>query len=398
MTTSATSGAADEIRSILIGAARNVAPVLRQEADQAAADSRLTGTAAAALREAGLLRLGIPRQFDGYAVDPAICLAVTSEVALACPSSAWVVGLNYLAQHIAAFFGERVRQELWGESSDVPMCASFNGVGLAATRVEGGQVVSGRWPWASGCHDARWAPIGISIVDGAGAVTARGIAVVPMADLSIENTWDMVGMRGTGSDTLVAEGIFIPDHRIRPFADLVAGAGEGREPLYRIPIGSMMVMMVGPMLGIARAVFGQTMDIVTSGKAMPMSTHRQLADSPSVQATLADAANLIDSAELHLMRSADAMITAARAGVEPDLTARTRTRMDAGYAVRCLRDAVQLLLSVGGASNFARTTLVMRYWHDLETASKQPTLSEGLTREMYGRALVGNHDPVSLLV
>jgi 3-hydroxy-9,10-secoandrosta-1,3,5(10)-triene-9,17-dione monooxygenase len=62
----------------------------------------------------------------------------------ACPSSSWVVAISYGAQHIAASFGDDVRRELWGNSPDIPLCGSFNGVGLTATRVDGGQPVSGR--------------------------------------------------------------------------------------------------------------------------------------------------------------------------------------------------------------------------------------------------------------
>ncbi|MGV9937171.1 acyl-CoA dehydrogenase family protein [Streptomyces olivaceoviridis] len=109
----------------LMAAAQEIAPVLRRSADAAERDSRLTPEAERALREAGLFRLGVPKRWGGAELAPADSMEVTAEVALACPSSAWVVMVSYVAQQIAASFGEQGRQDLWGDGPDVPMCGVF---------------------------------------------------------------------------------------------------------------------------------------------------------------------------------------------------------------------------------------------------------------------------------
>ncbi|WP_037855266.1 acyl-CoA dehydrogenase family protein [Streptomyces sp. NRRL S-340] len=380
----------------LLRAVRALSPVLRAEADDAERDSRLTPEAAQALRDAGLFRLGVPRDLGGLELPLAAALDVTAEIALACPSSAWVTMVTYVSQQIAASFGEGARSDLWGAGPDVAMCGVFGGAGAAAEPVEGGLLVSGRWGWASGCHQADWALLGVPLA-GPGTEPERGLALVRVADLTVERTWDMAGMRGTGSDTLVADSVFVPYHRLRPFADVIKGPGAAQAPLYRIPPGSMTLASLGPLLGAARAVFRLTMEAVDGGKPMAMSLHPRLADSPSVQAALAEAATLIDSAALHLTRSAEAVDAAAAAGTSA-LLDRARVRMDAGHASRCLREAVQSLLTVNGAGSFARGRLIQRYWHDLETGARHPTLNPGLAREMYGRALVGDPRPVSPMV
>jgi 3-hydroxy-9,10-secoandrosta-1,3,5(10)-triene-9,17-dione monooxygenase len=180
---------------------------------------------------------------------------------------------------------------------------------------------------------------------------------------------------------------------------MIQGRGEAtREPLYRIPVGSLMIALMSPLLGIGREVFRLTMETVESGKPLVNSVYRSLADSPSVQAALADAATLIDSAHLHLARSAEFLGAAAASGSTPDLLERARVRMDIGHASGCLREAVQLLLTISGASSFSRAKVIQRYWRDLETAARHPGLNPGLAREMYGRALVGNQEPVSFMV
>jgi 3-hydroxy-9,10-secoandrosta-1,3,5(10)-triene-9,17-dione monooxygenase len=375
-------------------ASRAVAPVLRQHADEAERASRLTLQAVLALREAGLFRLGVPKRFGGHEAFPATCLDVTAEVALACPSSAWIVMVSYAAQQMAASFGEQACQDLWGDGADVPMCGVFSSSAASAAPVDGGLLVSGSWAWASGCDHAEWAVLGTPLIGPDGQAGAPGVALVPTADLTIEETWDMAGMRGTGSHTLVANKAFVPHHRLRSLPSLLEGNAQAGGP-YRIAPGALTLTSVGPLLGIARAVFQQAMEAVEKGKPLKMSLHKTMADSPSVQAALADAATLIDSAHLHLTRSAEFIGAAAAAGVTPDLVERARVRMDVGHASTCLLEAVQLLLTVSGAGSFATAKATQRYWRDLETAARHPTLNPGLAREMYGRALVGNREPVT---
>jgi alkylation response protein AidB-like acyl-CoA dehydrogenase len=135
-------------------------------------------------------------------------------------------------------------------------------------------------------------------VDEADQVTGQGLAIIPLADLTIENTWDMAGMRGTGSNTLVAEQCFVPDYRIRPFAQILVSAQAPTEPLYRVPAGAMTITLMGPPLGAAEEIFDLTVEVVASAKPMASSFYRSLADSPGIQGSLADAATLIDSAQV----------------------------------------------------------------------------------------------------
>ncbi len=389
---------AAKTRTDLIEAALSVVPVLRQNAERADRESQLTTEGTAALHAAGLFRLGAPKVFGGHEAGMAATLDVTSTVGLGCASSAWVLALTHANQHIAAGFGADVREEVWGDGTDVGMCGSFTGHNLTAKRVDGGQVVCGRWPTASGAYQAGWATVGIAIADERGGTADRGVALIPMGALAIDETWDMIGMRGTGSHTIVADSVFVPDHRIRRFGAVLAGPAEAGEPLYRIPLGSMSLMFLGPMLGSTRAAFDLVMESVSAGKPLAMSHYGHLADSPSVQATLADVAVLMDTARLHLYRSANMLDATATAGEELSLLSRAQVRMDAGHASMCLRSAMEFLLTIGGAASMAVANPIQRHWRDLQTAARQPMINTGLSREIYGRALVGNQEQASYLV
>ena len=393
------SDAVADSRRALVESTHAIAPALRREADAAERDSRLTEAATRALRKAGMFRLGVPGRFGGYQASPATCLDVTAEIGLACPSSAWIVAVTYAAQLLAASFGEQARRDMWAEDADTPMCGVFGGTGVVTERIQGGLLISGAWSWASGCYQAKWALLTAPLPGPDPAQAEQGLALVPVADLTIKDTWDMAGMRGTGSHTLLGDRVFVPEYRLRSFARILEGhQGSALGPLYTIPAGSLIVTLMGPLLGIGREVFRRTLETVGSGKPLTGSVYRSLADSPSVQAAVANAATLIDSASLHLARSAEFVDAAAEAGNAPALVDRARVRMDIGHASRCLREAVQLLLTVNGAGSFARANVMQRYWRDLETAARHPSLNPELAREMYGRALVGNRQPVSHMV
>jgi 3-hydroxy-9,10-secoandrosta-1,3,5(10)-triene-9,17-dione monooxygenase len=338
---------ADERLQPLLATVREIAPVLRANADRADVESKLSDESAKALLDAGLFRLAVPKSLGGYEVDLTTLIEIAAELGQSCPSSAWVVTITYGAQHMAASFGERTRRELWGDAPDGAFCGSFGGVDVVTEKVAGGQLVSGRWPWASGAYQARWAVVGLPIFDEDGVVTSQGLAVIPADDLSVRDTWDMAGMRGIGSHTLVADEVVVPDHRIRSFAQVLGGPAEGIESIYRVPIASVGLTLLGPMLGAAQAVLDLTMETVRKGKPMAGSVYAHLADSPSMQANLADATNLLDSAGLHVFRSTEYLDTTAAAGGQFDTLGRARVRMDAGYASKCLRDALHLLLSQG---------------------------------------------------
>ncbi|NMO55503.1 indole oxygenase [Actinoplanes sp. TBRC 11911] len=368
-------------------------PVLRKYADQADRESRLPQEMVDAMTAAGLFRMGVPLTLGGRELDVETSIPVFAEVGAACASCGWVAAISYGSQQVAGAFGDRVREELWGDSPDVPICSSLNGTGVTANAVAGGVEISGRWPWASGCHEAHWAELDLPLPDG-----GYGLVLVPMSELTIESSWNMVGMRGTASDTIVAEGVVVPSHRIKSMAEIVSGKLDGIEPLYRVPAGAMTLALAAALLGATREVYAQTIQAVERGKPLSMSFYRSLADAPSVQAALADAANLIDTAELHMFRSARRVTDASAAGAELTMRQRTRLRMDGAYAVQSMLDAVQLLMTVRGGSAFAHANDIQRPWRDLQTAARHPALNLGLAREMYGRVLAGIEEPISGLI
>jgi 3-hydroxy-9,10-secoandrosta-1,3,5(10)-triene-9,17-dione monooxygenase len=261
--------------------------------------------------------------------------------------------------------------------------------------------VSGRWPWSSGSLHAQWGVGGVPVVDESGDVVDVGLALMPMHELSVEDTWFVAGMRGTGSNTIVADEVVVPDHRILP----VPRALEGEYPtefkdevLYRsafIPV--LALILVGPLLGLARAALHDVVEKAPR-RAITYTSYERQTDSVAFQMAIAEAAAKVDTAHLHAYRAAADIDDAARAGTYPDLSARARVRMDAGWAARQAREAVDLLISAHGASAFAEASPLQRIWRDLNTASRHAVVNPSVNEEIYGKALLGVQPQITDLI
>lgn len=385
---------------VLLDRVQQLAPTLQRHSAEAEIRCQLVEEVVEELRRAGLFRLGVPMGHGGYEVDLTTALPVIAEVARFCASSAWIVAITYSLHQALGSLPPRVHRDIWGADPNIVMCGAFRAESAQSVAVDGGVLVSGRWSWASGCHHAEWAWLAVpATAAGDGSVTTAVMALLPVKELTVERTWNMVGMRATGSDTLVAESVYVPHHRIQGMAEVFSGSSEsGAAPLYRVGLGSMALTIAAPMLGAARAVLDDVIATVQSGKPMAMSVYRSLAEAPTTQAAVADAANLIDSSQLHLNRSAESVSVSAASGASIAYVERARLRMDVAHASESLRRAVSVLMSTGGASSFSLSATAQRHWRDLETAARHPMLNSDLFRLVYGRALLGNEEPLATLV
>lgn len=375
-------------------------PVLAANADRTEQDRRLADDSLKALRDAGMFRLGTPRAMGGHGVGVRTAAEVCAELARGCASSSWLVGIAYGGALFASQLAGQARDAVWIDNPDAFVCGAANPSGTVRP-VSGGLVLSGVWPWISGVLHAPWLVLGVQWTDGeTHGETHRGLALVRTESVEIRDTWHMAGMRGTGSNTAVADDLFVPDHRVLTFDDIANGASARRHPDERrvtFPL-SINLPLVGTGIGIARGALAHVVRVVAGGKRHASPLHPLVADAPAHQLNVADAATLIDTARLHLTRATEELDLASRAGRRPDLEARSRMRLDGGHAMRCARDAVSLLLDTGGASGFADTSPLQRAWRDIETASRHAALSSETSREIYGRVLLGASLPANPVI
>lgn len=387
----------DDARTDLLTRARELVPLLREHAEAGERDRRLTEETANALRAAGMWKLTAPRRVGGYQADVRTYLEVCEEVARGDGSAGWVTMLMNTGAYLMGQFPDRARDEVYRPDPDAAVCGQLN-PSATARPVDGGFVVSGRWAWASGSYWAQWNLGAIPLVDERGEMVDLRQVLIPTAELTIEDTWFAAGMAATASNTFAADEVFVPAHRtlsIFGFLRGVTRSDHSDEPLCRTGTYLPLLEHVAPMLGLARAALEHVLDTVHRGKPIAFSVYQRSIDAPSYQLAIADAAALIDTATLHAYRSADAVDAAARDNVPLDTVTRGRVRSDiATVAVRC-REAMALLLDVGGASSFAQNNPLQRIWRDLEIIARHALTNVNLSREIYGRALLGIDEQVT---
>ena len=285
----------------LIERAASMRPLLEQQADETDRLRRLSDPTVQALKDAGMCRLMVPARFGGYQTDIHTYIAVMAEVGRGCGSTAWVASLINVCAWLAGLCPERAQQEIWGADPEAWIAGSLAPHG-EATPVDGGWRVTGRWMWASGCLHAQWAACGIHMNDERGGMANLGLSLMPMTDLAIEDTWFMAGMKGTGSNTIVARDVFVPEHRFLPYP----AAFEGRyrtehteEIVYRVALVPVTVLiLIGAQLGIARAALDYTIARAPA-RGVTHTNYRTQTESTGFQMLVAEAAMKIETATLH---------------------------------------------------------------------------------------------------
>ena len=391
---------ADVSREVLIARAREIRPLLERHASQTDSLRRLPDDVVRGLRESGLCRLMVPKRHGGYQTSVRTYIEVMAEVGRGCASTAWVASLVNVCEWLAGLFPDRAQQDVWGANRDAWIAGSLAPNGIAIP-VDGGWRVSGKWPWASGSMHSQWVACGIHMENERGEMTNLGLSLMPIADVTVEDTWFMVGMKGTGSNTIIAKDAFVPEHRFLPYPPAFQGQYRTEhvdEPVYRVALVPVTVLILaGSQLGAASAALEYVV-AKSKTRGITHTTFQRQADSSGFQMLVAEAAMKIDTAYLHALRAADDLDRAADTRRHPDLTERARVRMDTALAAKYAREAVELLVQAHGTSSLADHNPLQRLWRDVHVASHHAITEWQVNLEVYGRALLGVEPNITHLI
>ncbi|MFF1448616.1 acyl-CoA dehydrogenase family protein [Streptomyces sp. NPDC058274] len=327
---------------------------------------RLADEVVAAITASGAAGHFVPRRWGGAEGTFGALLADVSALAEGCTSAAWCGMLWAAHGRYAAQLPERGQREVWGASPHVRIAAALMPPAGGAQPVKGGWRVHGTWACVSGIDFAEWVLVSAPepYEDG------RRIRVfaVPAREVTVEDTWDSTGLRGTGSHTVVIGDVFVPHHRSFLQADLIRGSEDPAGARCHTAPAQLAggLLFCAPALGAARRALG-----VWSEWAAAKSTGsgRPQHDSPAVREALACASARIDAAGLLLTRAAH------RADTEPvtDLLVAGNQR-DAAVAAELLAGAVDRLFRTGGAHIRDAGGELQRLWRDVHTVASHGVL------------------------
>jgi 3-hydroxy-9,10-secoandrosta-1,3,5(10)-triene-9,17-dione monooxygenase len=376
----------------VLDAVGELLPVLRERAQEAEDTREVPADSIKSLEEAGFFKLLQPARFGGLEADPVTFYEAVRMIASACGSTGWVASVIGVHAWQLALFPAQAQQEVWGDDPATRMSSSYAPTGHAQL-IEDGHTLKGRWSFSSGCAHASWVLLGGIVHDADKNPVDFRTFLLPISDYRIEDVWDTVGLRGTGSNDIVVDAAFVPEHRSLSFSDVTKCACPGQEvnkaPLYRIPFGSIFSNTITtPIIGMATGAYhahvGYQRDRVSTAYL-----GQKTAEDPFAQVRVARAAAEIDAAWLAIERNMTELMGHARAGEPIPMPLRLRIRRDQVCGTERAVGAVDLLFENSGGRALRNGTTIQRFWRDVHAGRGHAINDPERALSMFGRGEFG---------
>ena len=372
--------------------ARAMVPTLRECAKESEDARVLIRGNEQLLHESGLFRFHQPKAFGGMELPFVALVDIVAEIARGCPSTAWNVGNLGCHHWILGYYDPDTQHEVWDANPDTLIASSIALAAGRARKVDGGFVVSGRWPFSSGVDNSDWNMLAATVFDGDKPSDSR-LCIVPKSDYQIIDTWDAMGMGATGSKDVAASEIFVPDRRALALRECRGGfehpgAALNRGSLFGIPIVAASGHPLAP-AAVGAAEGALEMFLESMGKRTGTYTGARVADFQAVQIKVARARSLIDSARHLLRQSAIAFDEFAARGEVPDLETKLRFRAHSAFAVNQAREAVEALWSCYGAQGLYTRDPLQRHLRDVMAINQHFSFNFDIAGSAYGLHALG---------
>jgi alkylation response protein AidB-like acyl-CoA dehydrogenase len=386
-------------REELIECARAMVPRLRERMMQTQRERKLPDQTIAELNDAGLFNVRRPREYGGVEIDNQTYVDVIGELARGCGSTAWTVGIiNDMWFLGGTVLPAQGRHEFY-ESGLAATGPFYPRSGGGGRKVDGGYVVDGgEWPWASGSQIAGWVMPRVNLFDDDGQLIDVLVPMIPIEETEVIDEWHTIAMRGSASNTIKIENVFVPEHRVGLMSRVLTGQHIADMPDFqRQPWLTGVIFGLVPIaVGLGRAA----LEIVLGrfpGRPIATTTHMDAAAATRNHLLVAEAAQKIDAADLLLHRGAATLDMWAASGHAPSVLERTKARADFAYAGRLSLEAVQMLYRDIGASAIAEDSPLARIALDSNAVPMHAAFNPTTGLENYGAALCGQMPPAMSL-
>lgn len=360
----------------LMDAARAIAPIIEEHREEAERERRLSKPALDALRESGLLRMATPKSLGGLEADPITRAMVVEEVSRHDSAAGWTLE-NPIDW---AFFCSRLPdegvEEIYSDGGDVLIAAQF-GRPLNATSTEGGFRVSGRAPFVSNCYDADWISC-TAVVDAdqhSEGEPETLMVYFPAEGCEIIDTWHVMGMRGTGSNDISVNDVFVPKARTFPMMPEYEPGSHYQGPLYRMPIvGAAGTGIPTPMLGIARRALDTVVEIALT--KTPVGANAPLTQRSSAQMQLGKAEAILRSGRLLLLNTVSEAWQRCLDGKPHSLKQKADLLLGSTHAMASAVEAVDLACRIAGTTSIRTNNPLEQCFRDVQTMRHHVFASE----------------------
>jgi 3-hydroxy-9,10-secoandrosta-1,3,5(10)-triene-9,17-dione monooxygenase len=368
---------------------RELSPLLRDRAVAAEEARRLPDESVKELKETGVVRLLQPKRFGGFEAEPKLFYESLLNVAAACGSTGWVTGVVGVHPWQIALFPDKVQHEVWDEDPDTWVSSSYM-PGGRMTPAEGGYVLNGRWSFSSGCDHCQWAILGVMLDRGEGSPPEMWNVLIPRSDYRIEDVWHVMGLCGTGSNDIIVEDLFVPEHRTINLVKMFNWESPGLEvntsPLYRMPFGTMFSNAItGAIIGMAEGVLADNLEYT---KARVSKSWGKATDDPYTVSALGRAASEVDACRTQLLRNIGDMYETVMRGQPITLEARSRARRDQVQGTARAIAAIDDIFDRSGAGTISLSNPIQRLWRDAHAGRHHTVNSVDRSLHSYGMTVM----------
>lgn len=365
-----------------------IGPVLDAHAGEAERERHLSLPAFEAMRDADLYHMFLPRALGGLELDPVSGMKVVEAVSRYDSAAGWNLQIGVALTVLMAWLPEDGAEEI----SHSPFVAGAHFPIGRAVAADGGYRLTARCPFSSGCQQASWFTCQAQIYDDERprvGPDGQPVVVWPFfraEEGQIIDTWNTMGMRGTGSHDTVANEVFVPEHRVawpRPLTD-PCEAYSG--PLYRTTVWPPVAVLAPPALGIAQAAIDFVIEL--GSKKKPSYFTSNLGERPVVQTQVAEAQALVGASRAYLHESLNEAYDTALRGNLLSQEEKVKVQLATIYAIRASADAVNLVCRAAGTTAIKKDFPLEKHFRDVQVITKHAYASTA-RYESVGQLLFG---------
>lgn len=373
-----------------------ILPLVREKALAGERDRKVADAVIEAFRGAGIHRALQPRRYGGWERGLESLIDVSATLALGCASTAWVCGIYVVHNWLMTQFPETAQDEVWGDGPDVAISGSYAPAGTAIA-ADGGFRLSGRFKFSSGCPHADWNLCGAMLPTGPDHAFRPAFVLVPRSDYAIDwDSWDNMGLVASGSFDVLIDDVFVPAHRVLPFAEATTGIAPGLpahdNPIYRIPMLAFVPYALAiPTAGAARGAI--ELFVEESGmretRGAVVAGGRKVADFQTVQKRVGEADALVDSCLAVAYRDLAETRDEVAANGRVSLETRMRNRRSQSFIAHQAETAIDLVMAAVGGRSMQATHPIQRAWRDIHSVTAHISLNHDAVMSMIGQHRFG---------
>jgi resorcinol 4-hydroxylase (FADH2) len=371
----------------LITAARNLIPSLREREEEAERHRRLPEATGLDLRRTGVARLLQPESFGGAEGSLEHLVDVLVPIATGCPSTAWCLAQYLFHNYMIAHWPVEAQRKVWSDPTNLVSGILVPRLGTAR-QVDGGYELSGQWPFVSGVQASDWCILA-GMVEQDSAPDEERYFLVPTASLTILDTWNPIGLHGSGSHDVTVDKTFIPEYLTLSIRHMKGGDFPGkslnRSALFRPPL--IMISGILPaacLIGMTEGMFEQF--LLQSRGRKALRTSEDTANYPTQQMRVGEVSASLQAAEMLIRADCREIMEFAAADSTYSPMERSNYRSNSAYAGQLARQAAEIVWDLIGARGAYATNLIARYYRDIAVASRHIAINWEVNATEHGRA------------